>query len=199
MSAVPRSLWLRALVLLGLVTLVASVVVGISLMKIASTSRAEVATESLAAIDPDKLGSAFEREWSEVLNQVSNGSYVHLWYSDRGESLMIEIWKRGNPVLAEWVFRSSNQKINYKSDFPGLVQNVALPKGLGADEAELFCGNVGRSRTAELEECQIWGYWARYGQYVVYLDIYATMMRATSFREAVLSFDHHVEVVLDGA
>jgi hypothetical protein len=51
-----------------------------------------------------------------------------------------------------------------------LVKTTPLPSGIGADSATLLCGHIGRSTPGTLDRCSIWGYWARYGQYVAYLE-----------------------------
>lgn len=198
MNIVPRSRQVRVLLsVCGLAALAAATVAGFSIMKIATSSRNDVGLETLAMIEVSDLGPRFERGWSEDTSGFNGEAYVRTWLSDRSESLMVAVWKQGDPLRAEWVFYSNNEKINYRSDFPGLVREVAVPEELNADNADLFCGNVGRSRTDEFEDCQIWGFWARYGQYVLYLDLYGGIMTANAFKDAVLSFDRQIAFLLD--
>lgn len=198
MNVVPRSRQLRILLLvLVFAAMVAAIATGLSLLKVVSSSRDDVAPETLVAIELYHLGPHFENGWSEDTKHFNGEAYVRTWLSESSESLMVEVWKRGDPLRAEWVFHSYNEKIDYKSDFPGLVRDVAVPEGINADNADLFCGNIGKSRTDELEDCQIWGFWARYGQYVLYLDLYGEAMSADEFKKAAISFDRQIAAMLE--
>jgi hypothetical protein len=57
--------------------------------------------------------------------------------------------------------------------------------GLHADRASILCGNIQRSNSSDYEQCGMWIYWARYGQYLFYVNTYQDAMSAAEFTDVV--------------
>ena len=70
-----------------------------------------------------------------------------------------------------------------------MARAQVLMSGIGADAARLFCGNTGKSAPGDFADCQIWGYWARYGQYVAYLEVTDLRLARTDFAALAQRFD----------
>jgi hypothetical protein len=104
--------------------------------------------------------------------------FTREWYEKRGNNgslYAVEVSRDDNPISTKLRFYNHHPQRRYERDYPGLVREVSIPQGLGADDSSIFCGNVARSTTADLELCSIWNYWARCGQYIIRVEIYDSM------------------------
>lgn len=120
------------------------------------------------------------------------GELVVTWQSASGVTFRQEIWDEDNAAAALMDYHFSDPKPGVASAERDLVRAVELPPGLHADSAELFCGNVGDSRTSALEDCQTWGYWARYGQYLVYAELAGVHEPAAAMRDIAKHIDRRM-------
>jgi hypothetical protein len=95
----------------------------------------------------------------------------------------------GGSFGGRYYYASADPAGRYGKKYPGLVRPAELPSGIGADAAKLFCGNTGKSAPGDFGDCQIWGYWARYGQYVAYLEVTDLRLARTDFAALAQRFD----------
>jgi hypothetical protein len=115
-----------------------------------------------------------------------SGSLLHEEVSEHG----------GGSLGGRYYFASAHPADRYGKKYPGLVRPADLPSDLGADAAKLFCGNVGKSAAGAFDDCQIWGYWARYGQYVAYLELTDMRLSRSDFAAMAKRFDAAVTAAL---
>ncbi|NKE57638.1 hypothetical protein FXN61_12645 [Lentzea sp. PSKA42] len=65
---------------------------------------------------------------------------------------------------AEWAFRFDNPKNGLGDDYVTTPSDAEVPAGISAHAANLSC--IGAKESG----CTVWVFWARYGQYTVYLE-----------------------------
>lgn len=68
--------------------------------------------------------------------------------------------------------------------------------GLHADQASVICRSIQKSTTDEYEQCGEWIYWARYGQYLLYIDAFQDAMNRSDFMRIVTTADQNMDRVL---
>jgi hypothetical protein len=118
------------------------------------------------------------------------------WASEKGSLVHEEVHVLANPVSAYYFFLWDNPKRPYVRELGRLVQDTAVPKQNRADTAAVYCANKGRSTMSALGGCSIWGYWARYGQYVIYVESFDLIMDAGTFRRIVDAYDVAIDARL---
>jgi hypothetical protein len=108
----------------------------------------------------------------KMTGSVMPGELVVDWYAPDSGTFRQEVWVERSPLRAFRDYHWASPKPGFRGEVGrDLARSVDLPDDVTADSADLFCGNIGRSKTDEFEDCQVWGYWARYGQYLVYLEL----------------------------
>jgi hypothetical protein len=115
-----------------------------------------------------------------------SGSLLHEEVSEHG----------GGSLGGRYYFASADPADRYGKKYPGLVRPADLPSDLGADAAKRFCGNVGKSAAGAFDDCQIWGYRARYGQYVAYLELTDMRLSRSDIAAMAKRFDAAVTAAL---
>ena len=157
---------------------------GVFLIPIGVSARNEVPVESLQS-PPDQLPILKQLSW----RPFSSTDRFTEWAGENGALLHEEISMSGGPIRAYYHYKSSDPSREYANKFPGLTEKYPTPSGLDADNTTILCGNKGSSTTDKLEDCKIWGYLARYGQYVVYFEVDDLVLNADQFIEIAKSFD----------
>jgi hypothetical protein len=170
-----------------------------AIAKIMLSARSDVPAQSLMVQSPSALPGLDVADWTVQSDRVQRQDVgiVSQWQSaELGVRITLEASKSNHPLAAEWQYRSYHTFGNYEDDFgPDLVESVSPPE-LSADSSRTFCGNRGDSATSELEDCQIWVLRARYGQYVVNLDVFGLRMPKDDFFEIVEALDDHMSAKL---
>ncbi|MGY3518349.1 hypothetical protein ACVMYR_18830 [Micromonospora sp. PTRAS2] len=173
--------------------------------KIESSERTSVSAESVAASDPESVPGLSGKGW-KVDYQVDGidfagrhvgdrmpGELVVEWQSSGGLAFRQEIWVEKAPLSAYWHYRTANPRPRFGNGAErDLVVDVSPSVSLHADSREFFCGNRGNSRADVLEDCQVWGYWARYGQYLLYLELGGDPQPKSVMESAVADFDERL-------
>lgn len=190
---------------MGLLAMASIMAIATFVWRIESSSRPTMAPERIAAESPEVVPRLRERGLKTEY-QVDGidfagkhvgtrmpGELVIDWRADGGLSFHQEVWQMKGPMRAWWRFRSENPRSRFERDGnSALVADVDPSNDLHADSYMFFCGNVGHSKTPELEDCQLWGYWARYGQYLVYLELAGDREPKSAMDEIVEFFDARI-------
>jgi hypothetical protein len=192
MMATLRKSWLKGLLLtLCTLTILSCAWIGV----IQSSSLTERGAESLLLPNISTLPALSNKQWTERPRE-GRGSIDREWTSG-SEILLQEVWVMSSPIRAKYHFHAASRAINYRREFrQDLVRSYSPPSGLKANDVSIFCGNIGKSTTDSVEDCQIWGYWARYGQYVFYLEIFDSHEQREQFMEASKQFDAFISDIL---
>jgi hypothetical protein len=159
--------------------LVAVAVVVVAVLAAAATAfsqagprRDDVAREKLligpATLLEDPAGAA---QWKDFARDSDGAMSFRQWAGPSGSLMHAQALKYGGPIRGWYHYTFADPTGKYADDYSGSVREVDVPAGIGADDAKLFCGNIGHSTPGTLDDCQIWGYWAHYGQYVVDFEI----------------------------
>ena len=191
------------------VAIVAAVfaIVVLFLVQVQSSALPMVASARIAVDSPDDvpqlrgtgLSVAYEVDGikfaGKTLGTRQPGEFVVDWYADGGLAVRQEIWSLDEPVQAWWRYRTENPKPAFERQFNKLVVDVEPSNSLSADSFSYFCANVGRSRSERLEDCLIWGFWARYGQYLLYVELRGTAHPKSSMDSVVAYFDSRMSAL----
>lgn len=154
-------------------------------------SRPSVDGDRLASVDIELVNALPSHGWTP--RDVSDERrFAREWEGEDGSLVLLEIWELPSVSKAIWVFYSETVKHRYSRSYPGLVKSVNS-SDLAAEQLDVFCGNIGRSDDDSLKDCTIWGYWARYGQYVIYLEVYGMKLARDDFLSLVGKLDEHLE------
>ncbi|MFI2652642.1 hypothetical protein [Micromonospora fulviviridis] len=184
----------------------AAVLVGGFLWRVEASSRHDISSERIAVDDPSAipalrgrgLKTKYRADGVDFAGRKTGtrlpGELVIDWYADNGLSFHQEVWKLESPVRAWWKFRSEDPKPKFEREVgKGLVRDVESTHKLRADSHQYFCGNAGKSVEPEFEDCQLWGYWARYGQYLIYLELAGVREPKSSMDSIVQFFDDRIQ------
>lgn len=189
----------------GALATLAIIAIAAGVWEIASSSLPAVTPERIAVESPGAVPAIRERELKTEYrvdgidfagkregNRLP-GELIIDWFADGGVSFHQEVWQVESPFRAWWKFRSEDPRPQFKRGAgSALVHDVDPPRGLHADSYNYFCGNIGHSTTDEFEDCQVWGYWARYGQYLIYLELAGVHESKSSMDQVVAYFDERV-------
>ena len=132
----------------------------------------------------------------KTLGTRQPGEFVVDWYADGGLAFRQEVWSLDEPIQAWWRYRTENPKPAFVRQFDQLVVDVEPSDSLSADSFSYFCANVGRSKSERLEGCLIWGFWARYGQYLLYVELRGAAYPKSSMDSIVIHFDSRMSALL---
>lgn len=160
-------------------------------------SRIDVGPERLALIDVSSFPILEKYTWTRYSSAFDN-NYTLQWRNENADLLLVEVWSRGSSLQAIWVYLTERTAPRYSRQYPDLVKMVDAPSN-SADLSQMFCGHIGKSPDDSLDDCRIWGYWAMYGQYVLYLETYGLRLSLDDFQEVAKAFDDHVTQVLSGS
>jgi hypothetical protein len=173
------------------ITVTVAVLTVAAVVVTASGSRRDVALEKLF-LEPAVLWADPNQDarWKDFARRVGGKEAFREWSGPSGSLLHEEVFKRsGGSLGGRYYFSSADPTIKDAKDYPGLVQKLDLPGDIGADSAALFCGNIGKSAKGTLDDCQIWGYWARYGQYIVDLEVTGLQLTQRDFTTIAKRWD----------
>jgi hypothetical protein len=137
-------------------------------------SRPEVDTASLLlsgdasprVTDPGR----WDAESTDVITMgpgVANHQIARSWTGPvRGLTLTQEVLRYDGVPAAIWYYVVDDPAREYRSELDGGEEVDAAGAVRHADAHKLLCAN------RDLERCNIWVYWARYGQYAVHFEYY---------------------------
>lgn len=159
----------------------------------------DVPLGSLLIEAPPEFPDTGDQRWTIELDKVERedvGLVSEWWSTDVGAVVTHEVGQFLGTIVAQWRFRTGDTMGRYEKLFgPELVRQVDPPR-LSADAARVFCGNIGESATEELEDCQIWNFRGRYGQYVTNFEIFAFRMKKGDFFRIVGEIDQKITATL---
>jgi hypothetical protein len=148
----------------------------------------DVPTERLLIDAPPELPGVRNVIWTSVLESVDREGVgvVSEWSAATlGALVTHEVGHFSNWLAAEWQLRMHSPAGRYARLFGSDLVREVKPPQLSADSYRVFCGNIGKSLTDELEDCQIWVMRARYGRYVMNFELYNFRMTRDDFYEIV--------------
>ncbi|GAA2218145.1 hypothetical protein GCM10010429_49800 [Micromonospora olivasterospora] len=187
---------------IGVLAVTAAVAIGVVVLGISSSARTVASPERIAVDSPDavpglggrQLKAKYQVDGIDFAGKRTGarlpGELIVDWYADGGLSFHQEVWALEDPLDAWWKFRSENPESRFAREGGGdLLVDVDPLKALHADSYRYFCGNVGHSKRKDFEDCQVWGYWARYGQYLIYLELSGKREPKSSMDDIVQYFD----------
>ncbi|WP_116042744.1 hypothetical protein [Amycolatopsis palatopharyngis] len=128
----------------------------------------------------------------------STGSVERVWSRDPsiGDARTGTVFN-SDPQIAQAVYRFSSSLVadirywlaqpSHRTDYPAFAYPDEAYQSAVADRSQTVCA------TGSLEKCQIWFYWARYGQFIVQLHYINTDWASTAeFRQYVEHIDQYV-------
>jgi len=108
--------------------------------------------------------------------------------SDRGPVLVQTLHRYAGPLSAEYHYRLSGPGQAFRDDYPAYSGPAERFSSRHADRTQVVCAAIDPGRP-----CQIWFYWARYGQYSMQLRYQGNpKIDGTTFLRYVRYFDDHV-------
>lgn len=156
--------------------------------------------------------SADWREAVEFLSSEPEDSFHatsnlgRIWTAQGNQSPRVwqHLYQYDNSIAAAWQYSLSRPETAYSDDWP----NFANPKNKGnryptdwyfhspfADQEHLVCA------MGSPASCQTWYYWARYGQYILSIELWAPSqgMDTATFAQIVAEVDTYIGGQLGGA
>jgi hypothetical protein len=144
-------------------------------------------------VNPAELGDDIIRgnEWRDhSMTGRSETSGARVSSVPSGSLLLEKVYKYSNPLAARYYAAlDSPDRMWGRETTPKAVKAAPLPRGTGADSTTLFCESIGHSTPGTLDGCEIWGYWARYGQYLAYLEFIDAPLTQAEFATLAGRFD----------
>ncbi|NEE03984.1 hypothetical protein [Phytoactinopolyspora halotolerans] len=158
-----------------------------------------VSPQDLLGADPDLAGPNMDDNWQLDEEQTSgaHGSYNsdehirRIWSKvDGGGRLDQTVFLYSNPVWAEGQYWLSQPRWAHSDDYPSFNSATDPYDSADADRSQMVCA------AGSTESCQIWFYWARYGQYLVQIQYVGENIDEEKFRQLVRPVDQFVVDVL---
>ncbi|WP_148083308.1 hypothetical protein [Micromonospora sp. Llam0] len=147
-------------------------------------------------VSPVTLPGLKKLHWEVATEGVGSSSFVSVWQAsgvdEGGQYYLQEVERYPSSIVARWYYWSSI-RINFESDFPNKVIGVSALRDLGADSFDLFCVDID-STHASSGQCAIWAYWARYGEFIVYINITGSDLNVNGFLDIVVSADKRLGI-----
>jgi hypothetical protein len=164
---------------------------GVLAVPVGRSARDDVPAKSLQS-RPEEMSILEKLTWKPFFSTAGADE----WAGENGALLHEEVSKHGGPLASYYRYKTTDPADRYTDEYPGLVEKYSMPSGFGADDATIACGNKGNSTTSLLEDCQIWAYWGRYGQYTVYLEVFDWVLDANQFVQIAKAFDDAISAKL---
>ncbi|WP_144127255.1 hypothetical protein [Catellatospora sichuanensis] len=132
------------------------------------------------------------QSWKLETSNGSDSGVTEVWTAlapgKRRITYFQEIYRGRNELVARWDYLSSVRR-NFERNYPSKVIGVNGEIKFGADEKDTFCVDIDDTLSKGIDSCAMWIFWARYGQFRIYISVNGTHLGREDFLRTVGEVD----------
>ena len=190
------------ILLVGVVLLVAC---GGGAIALVSIFRGPTQDPVLLSIEPDELALLQPLAWSAEVDRVESSESIRSWVAPLDDSAKryvtfgIHVKSFPTQLAAKYDFLSSIRKNYENNSGEEFLFDIDDGVSLLADEFDIFCYDTDQRYKRTKNNCDWWVYWARYGDYRVFVRVTGSDWGRDEFVGLIAEIDAKISEKMDAS